>query len=236
MSKMATYNNVFVPTRFSSVDNAQKKDQKSTFRMFDGKVYRSVYAGDMRGKIKDFVEAYKIGFNSYGTDYNGYGYSNHHREYYLDAKSGKELLYLVDGKNHKEAKPKTFEQKREAWARRLVRLLSGCVGYEWVTIEAARDIADEKMAYKDQQIEKVENRQAVRYSVKRESLIRKMERENPLRYIEDTDHAMAIVQASHRHKKTNYEALLDHYREEAFCGEIDREEVKDLARTHYTEY
>lgn len=233
---MAIYNNVFVPTRFSSVDNAQKKDKKSTFMSFEGKVFRSVYAGDMRGKIKDFVKANKIGFNIEGTDYNGYGYSNHYKSYFLDAKKGKEFLALVESKKNKKSKPKTVAQMREAWCCRLVRLLSGCAGYEWVTIEVARDMAKEKLAYQIQQIEKVEDRQRISYSEKRESLIRKMIRENPLRYIKDVDHAMAIVQASHRHNNTNYEALLEHYRDEAMCGEINRDEVKDFARANYSEF
>ncbi len=232
---MATYNNVYIPTKFSSVENAKKKDKKSQFSSFGGKVYRSVYTGAIRGKIKDYVTANNIGYNSYGTDYNGYGYGNQHRDYYLDAQQGRGLLELLNGKKEKTTAHKTFEQVREAWAQRLVRLLSGDAEYSWVTIDVARAMADEKAAYKQKQIEKVEERQVTAYSVKRATLIRKMERENPLRYIKDVDHARAIAQASRRHTNTDYETLLDYYRGEARCGEVGRDEVKQLARTHYSE-
>lgn len=76
------------------------------------------------------------------------------------------------------------------------------------------------------------DKQYQRYSVQREKLIRKMERENPLRPISGHEHAMAVISASNRHKLTNYDSVLAyaHFLED--CGEIERGAAKDYARTN----
>jgi hypothetical protein len=71
-----------------------------------------------------------------------------------------------------------------------------------------------------------------RPSILRDRLIAKMERENPLRRIEDESHAQAIIAASNRHKNTNYEDKLDEARELAQRGDIDHSEVKEYARSN----
>lgn len=233
---MATYNSVYVTTRFSSLENARKADKKASFTYHNGMVYKCIWEGAMRGKIKDFILANITDSRSYGSDYNGYGWSNQNNDYYMTASNGKALLALVEGKKAEQKPAKTWEQTRDAWCRRLVRLLSTCEGYEWVTMEVAQEIAEEKQDYKQQQINMVESRQYDRYSVKREKLINKMERENPLRRIEDESHAIAIIEASNRHKNTDYEELLDEYRNQAKCGLIDHSEVKQLARENYRAY
>lgn len=233
---MATYNQVFVETRFASVDNAKKSDKKAIFKEWNSKVFRKVWEDAMRGKIKDFIEAHKIDSEHYGMHYNGYGWSDHVNNYFMTASDGKAFIALVEGKKVEQKPAKTWEQTRDAWCRRLVKLLADCEGYEWVTMEVAQEIAEEKLDYKQQQINMVESRQYDRYSVKRQKLINKMERENPLRRIEGYDHAIAIIKASERHNNSNYEELLDEYREEAKWGLIDHSEVKQLARENYRAY
>ena len=55
-----------------------------------------------------------------------------------------------------------------------------------------------------------------------------MERANPLRAIKDKNHWENILNASDRHKNTNYEALLDEGRNKRAYWEI--EDVKEFAR------
>ncbi len=121
--------------------------------------------------------------------------------------------------------PKTQEQIIEAWAKRLAKLAG-------ITIEQAKIIAQEKIDYKAEKIALLEDKEAESPSTKRSQLIRKMEKENPLRRITDTEHAQAILSASNRHNNSNYDNLLDKGRELAEMGEIDRDEVQEYARTN----
>ena len=230
---MAPYNTVFVPTRFASIENARKADKKGAFSNYNNKVYKEIWRDAMRGKIKDFIVAHAVASNSYGSDYNGYGWGNHHNDYYLSLADGKALLQLVAGKKAEKNPVKTWQEIRDAWAKRLVRCLDGAEEYAWVTFEVAQQIAEEKDEYKTEQINMMIERQNERYSVRREKLINKMERENPLRRIEGYDHAVAIIKASERHNNCNYETLLEEYREDAKMGIIDHSEVKQLARENY---
>ena len=69
-------------------------------------------------------------------------------------------------------------------------------------------------------------------SVRRGKLIAKMERENPLRYIKNEEHAQNILAASERHNNSDYEDKLEEGRELAASGDIDRAEVKEYARNN----
>lgn len=227
---MATYNSLYVLTRFSSVSNASKKNPKEKFICIDNRVYREIWCGAMRGAIKDFILERKIEEKHHGENWNGYGYQDKYNDYFVSVSDGRKILSIIAGKKTKRKPAKTWEQVRDTWARRLVRLLSCEPGYEWITLSIAQDIAEEKNDYKFQQIEKVEERQHERYSPRRASLVRKMERENPLRHIVDVDHAKAIIQASNRHNNSDYERLLDKFRDDAEWGLIDRSEVKEKAR------
>ena len=120
-------------------------------------------------------------------------------------------------------KPKTPEEIREKWAKRLVKLTG-------ISMEDALEIAQEKEDYKQEQIYDLEERQIDHYSRRRQTLINQITRSNPLRYIKDSDHASNILAAHHRHSETNYENLLDEGRELAAEGQIARSEVKDYAR------
>lgn len=227
---MATYNSLYVLTRFSSVSNASRKNPKEKFIGIDNRVYRKIWCGAMRGKIKNFILEHKIEESHHGENWNGYGYQDKYNDYFVSLADGKKFLCMIENKKTMEKPAKTWEQVRDTWARRLVRLLSCEHGYEWITLSIAQDIAEEKNDYKFQQIEKVEERQHERYSPRRASLIRKMERENPLRRIENVDHAKAIIQASNRHNNSNYDSLLERYHADAEWGLIDRADVREKAR------
>ena len=127
------------------------------------------------------------------------------------------------------SKPKTQEEIVSAWAKRLAKLTA-------ISIEDAEEIAQEKLDYQQDRIAELEDRNCEHYSVQRQKLINKLERENPLRYIKNADHAYSILAASHRHNCTNYEQMLDYARELAEKGEIERSEVKEYARTHYYDF
>ncbi len=111
----------------------------------------------------------------------------------------------------------------EKWAKRLAKL-AGC------TIEIAKEIAEAKLEYKAEKIAEMEARQINSYSAKRETLIRSMERENPLRYIKDIYHAESIVAAHHRHTETDYDEKLSYVHELEEWGIIDRGSAKEMAR------
>ena len=119
--------------------------------------------------------------------------------------------------------PLTEEEKEENWAKRLAKLAE-------ISIEEARTIAEEKIDYKQEKIDEIDGRQAEHYSSRRQSLLNKMQRANPLRRITDGEHAQAILAASNRHNNTDYDYLLDEGREKAKFGEIDRSEVREYAR------
>lgn len=236
---MATRHFVCAPTRFKSIESAEKSAKKESIKcnhlMHDGVVFRSVWCGEMRGSVKEFISQHVIFTKIENWGFNGYGYKHHYNYHIMSSADSKAFISLVDGKK-KEKKEMTWEQKRDAWARRLVKLLSCCDGYKWVTMEVATEIANEKADYQQEKINEMIERQSGRYSTRRETLIRKMERENPLRRIENVDHAKAIITASNRHNNSNYEVLLDEYKWKAKLGNINHEEIRALARQNCKHY
>ena len=179
----------------------------------------------MLGKLKTFVEEKKVDYRTYGDNFNGYGYQDHYHEYYLTAKDGKTFVELLNGKKTTAKKVKSDEEVRDEWARSLVRKSKNAVSFE-----DAQIIAEEKLRYKEDRIAAMRSRQYERYSVKREKLINKMQRENPLRRIIDYDHALAIIDASERHNKTSYDKFLQEAHELERYGEIERGTAKEWAR------
>lgn len=225
---MGTYRQVFMASKFSSVENADRKHKSEVAASeHNGIVYVCIFDGrkSLLGKLKNFVEEKKIEYRTYGANFNGYGYEDHYHEYYLTAKDGKDFLELLNGKKKTEKKIKSNEEIRDEWARSLVRKSKNAV-----TFEDAQIIAEEKLKYKDERIDAMSSRQDERYSVKRENLINKMQRENPLRRIIDYDHALAIIDASNRHNKTSYDKLLQQAHELERFGEIERGTAKEWAR------
>lgn len=223
---MGTHRQVFVETKFSTEENANRKHKSAvSARERNGIVYICIFNGKLLGKLKTFVEEKKIAYHTYGDNYNGYGYEDHYHEYYLTAKDGKAFIELLNGKKATTKKIKSDEEIRDEWARSLVKKSKNAVSFE-----DAQIIAEEKLRYKDERIAAMWSRQDERYSVKREKLINKMKRENPLRRIIDYDHALAIIDASERHNKTSYDKFLNQAHELERCGEIERGTAKEWAR------
>ena len=223
---MGTFRQVFMASKFSSVENANKKHKSEVSASErNGIVYVCIFNGKLLGKLKTFVEEKKIEYHTYGANYNGYGYQNHYHEYYLTAKDGKAFLELLNGKKTTTKKVKSYEEVRDEWAKSLVRKSKKAISFE-----DAQSIAEEKLKYKDERIDDMRSRQDERYSVKREKLINKMQRENPLRRIIDYDHALAIIDASNRHNKTSYDKFLQQAHELEHYGEIERGTAKEWAR------
>ena len=129
-----------------------------------------------------------------------------------------------------EAENEIIENEiKEKWARKLSKLAD-------ISLEEALIIAQEKLDYKQDKINEMEEKQSEHYSQERGKLIKKMQKENPLRLIKNKEHAEAILAASNRHKNTNYEELLQEAREKASYGEIDKGDVKDYARQHFKKF
>ena len=223
---MGTFRQVFTATKFSSVENANRKYKSEVSASErNGIVYVCIFNGKLLGKLKNFVEEKKVEYRTYGDNYNGYGYKDNYHEYYLTAKDGKAFMELLNGKKATEKKIKSDEEIRDEWARSLIKKSKNAVSFE-----DAQIIAEEKLKYKEDRIDAMRSRQDERYSVKREKLINKMQRENPLRRIIDYDHALAIIDASNRHNKTSYDKFLEQAHELERYGEIERGTAKEWAR------
>ena len=225
---MGTYRQVFIASKFSSIENANKKHKSEvSARIHNEIVYVCIFDGrnSLLGKLKNFVEEKKVEYRTYGANYNGYGYEDNYHEYYLTAKDGKAFIELLNGKKATEKKIKSDEEIRDEWARSLVRKSKNAVSFE-----DAKIIAEEKLKYKEDRIAAMWSRQDSSYSIKREKLINKMQRENPLRRIIDYDHALAIIDASERHNKTSYDKFLEQAHELERYGEIERGTAKEWAR------
>jgi len=158
-------------------------------------------------------------------EWDGYGYKRLGKHLHISSFSRiKRSLKKLSTKENKTRIP-TEEEEKEQWAKRLSALTK-------ISFYEATEIAEEKIEYKSNKIEQVEERQYERYSNKRASLIRQMQRENPLRRIKDKNHAEAILIAHSRHNNTNYEDKLEEGRELASIGEIGKGEVKEYARSN----
>ena len=158
-------------------------------------------------------------------EYNGYGYTK--LPLAVKIKSVGEMRkfnkILKELEMLPEKKELTEEEKIEKWAKRLAKLTD-------VDIEVALIIAQEKLNYKTEQINELLGRQDERYSRKRETLIRQIERSNPLRYIKNKEHAEAILAAHSRHAESNYEHLLQKFHDMETFGEIEKGEAREMAR------
>lgn len=97
--------------------------------------------------------------------------------------------------------------------------------------EDAEEIVQEKISYKQQQLNKMYERQNENPSTERAKLIKQMERK-PAIYNVSRSYAKACIEASKRHSAF-YESYLEEAREKAFMGEIEKEEVKYYARQKY---
>ena len=166
----------------------------------------------MAGKIKEYI--------------NSINCKSANKTYYYEV-NRKQLIHITEILNQKKKTVKnalkTAEQKIENWCRRLCKLTS-------ITMEKAKEIAKEKIDYKYQKINEMIERQAEHYSVKRQSLINKMTKANPLRRIENVEHAQAILSASYRHNETCYDEYLNEAHELIEDGFLEKGTAKEYAR------
>ncbi len=182
----------------------------------------------MAGKVKAFVEEHQIAVYYFGTNFNGYGYSTQNYWYLLKLKDAKIVQEMLSERKGQKRKVLSQEEKISAWCRRLAKLTG-------ISMETARAIAEEKLEDKYRQISELENRHVtLRYSTMREKQIDSIYRSNPLRRIKDKEHAFAVLQASVRHKESDYESMLTIAKELAERGEIGYDEVKSYARQNAT--
>lgn len=219
---MAIIHTVFVRT------NGKDPNKYPLIQEFDritGKPshYKNVASGfRMAGKVKSFVKEHQLTSYSYGLDYNGYGYSTHVHRYLMRPKDAKKLLELLSV----PPKKKTKTDPKAAWCRRLAKLTG-------IQLAQAEHIADVVLEAKMRRIQDLEQRQyQQRYSSKREKLINKIWRENPLRRIKNTEHAYSVLQAFVRHNSSDYEEQLQEAKELAQEGRLEWNEVKNYARNH----
>ena len=129
---MGTFRQVFMETKFSSIENANKKHKSAvSARIHNEIVYVCIFDGrkSLLGKLKTFVEEKKIEYRTYGDNFNGYGYQDNYHEYYLTAKDGKAFIELLNGKKTTEKKIKSDEEIRDEWARSLVKKSKNAVHF-----------------------------------------------------------------------------------------------------------
>jgi hypothetical protein len=159
-------------------------------------------------------------------EYNGYGYKKLGKHLMPEnfVKTKRALLKL-ETKIVKKKKP---VNKTLNWYKRLSKLTG-------ISLEQAESIANEKVKYKHKKIQEMEEKQHESYSIKRQTLINKMIRENPLRYIKNKEHAEAIVIAHERHTNTNYEDKLFEAKLLVESGDLEPGKVKDYARKNFEE-
>lgn len=160
--------------------------------------------------------------------WNGYGYDRLPNAYIFTEKDKAKWQKMINTfdkiKEVPEKKVLTQNDIINKWAKRLSSLTN-------IPLEQAIDIANEKLEYKEEQLEKMNSKQFDRYSIKREKLINKMERENPLRRIEDEEHARRILAASYRHNNTDYDSILEILREEEqWTGIVNPDDRREKAR------
>ena len=172
----------------------------------------------------------KAGLSTYHPQgpWNGYGYEKLPLEVRIESLS--DMCKFTTVKREIEALPAkkalTLEEKKLIWAKRLVKLAPE--EYD-LSIDEALAIAEEKLNYKNEQINKLMDRQYERYSVQREKLINKIRRSNPLRRIEDESHAACILAAHDRHAFSNYEFYLEEAHELEEEGAISKGHAKEYA-------
>lgn len=157
-------------------------------------------------------------------EWNGYGYQRLPQECKFPKVKIKNYL-LKKSEIKKPKKIRTYDDTVNSWCRRLSKLTG-------ITEDEAKKIAKEKEEYHQDRINDMIMRDNDRPSVRRGKLISKMERENPLRHIKNSEHAQAILAASDRHNNTDYDYQLEEAKEKAELGEIDRSEVREYARQH----
>ena len=61
----------------------------------DGRIYREVWRGSMRGKVKEFILSHAFHTKSYGENRTKYGYRDQVNEYYVSCVDGKTICDMT---------------------------------------------------------------------------------------------------------------------------------------------
>ena len=167
----------------------------------------------------------KAGLDCYNPqgEWNGFGYTRLPMEVMIhsisDMRKYNNILRDIDSDHVRKV---TEEEKEERWCKRLSKLTG-------ITLEEAKKIAANKKDAKIKEIDNLEERQCKDYSSEREKLITKIRRSNPLRYIENEEHAHKIINAHNRHSNTAYDSYLEEIHQMEAEGEILRGHAKERA-------
>lgn len=184
----------------------------------------------LKGNRKLINACKKAGLKTYNPKgaWNGYGYEKLPLAVVISSLSEmrkyNKIVKELEASEDVKKPTLTDEEKIEKWYTRLSKLTG-------ISLEEAKDIAYEKLEYKDDQILNLYSRQDSHFSSQREKLIRKLQKSNPLRYIKDKEHADNILIASERHNNTNYEDKLEFVHDLEEAGLIDKGNAKEYART-----
>lgn len=222
---MSTRNHLYMPT---TGKDPKKFDRVPALETEPGKpLFKHIASGfRLAGKVSDYLRTNAVKWKEVPSGWNGYGYTELDRYILVSRKDVKVVMDMLN-KRESAVKPDEYDLK-EAWCRKLVKLTG-------ISMDTARKLAWEKLAAKERQIAELEERQDERgYSVRRERLINKIRRENPLRRIRDEEHAMNILRASARHNNSDYDDQLEIAHKKAFWREIDPALAKEYARSHTT--
>ena len=193
--------------------------------------YQRIVVPQMRmvGKASEYVRAHALAKNKEDSNFNGYGYADHTYRYllrYSDAIAVKHMLEERVGKK----KVRTEEENVQTWVRQMSK-------YVDTPDETLEIIAREKLGYKAHQIQELEERQQERgYSVRRQVIIDRVRRSNPLRRVESPEHANRILAAHNRHTQTNYEAQLTAAHRKEWWGDMVPGQAREYARTTMTHH
>ncbi len=214
----------------SKIEEKYKNERTTTSKL--GTMYKegfqiSVFYIDCEKwkKMKFLAKAKTAGLQiiSITGEWNGYGYTSS-REV-LATPQSQAIYNSLQNYCKKPKKEKSEEEKIEAWAKRMQKLSGEDLYF-------CKKVAEEKIEYKEEKIEEMEERQSENYSTRRAALIRKMKRENPLRRLVDKEHAYAVLIASRRHAG-NYDNKLEqaHFLEK--IGELEKGSAREWARQNY---
>ena len=86
-------NIVYALTKGKNLSCAKKKygADKVVENEEDGRIYREVWRGSMRGKVKEFILSHAFHTKSYGENRTKYGYRDQVNEYYVSCVDGKTI-------------------------------------------------------------------------------------------------------------------------------------------------
>ena len=116
-----------------------------------------------------------------------------------------------------------------SWCNKLSKLTG-------ISYERSMEILKEKIDYKQKQIGDLSEKQKIKYSAKRQKIIDNIHSSNPIKEIENSEHAYAIVAASNRHQNTDYEYALSCAKNIRKSTDDKNFDVRSFARSNTIKY